>query len=174
MNVIILGATSIGGVLAKYLVEEGHDVHVIDPDGEAIAQLLAHVDVRTLQGHAEDPDALHEAQIHSADMVLAVTNSDSRNIVTTLGLHSMAPQARAALWVRDTQFTNNVHIWRDPQLKECIQLTPERNALNLVMDLLEIPLAFEAASFLGGRIHIAGLRLQDDSHLIGGRLSDIV
>ncbi len=174
MNAIIIGATSIGGVLAKYLVEEGHDVHVIDSDGEAIAQLQSRVDVRALQCHPEDPDALREAHIHSADMVLAVTHSDSRNIVTTLGLHSLAPQARAALWVRDVQFTDNVHIWKSPQLKGCIQLTPEKNALSLVMDLLEIPLAFEAASFLGGRIHIAGFRLQDDSHLIGGRLSDIV
>lgn len=173
MNVVIIGVTAIGEVLAKYMVEEGHDVHVVDPNPEAIAQLLTHVDVRALQGDVRDPDILHEVHITTSDLVLAVTNSDTSNIVTTLGLHSLAPQARAALWVRDEQFTTNTHIWNGSQLEQAMLLTPERNALHLVMDLLEIPLAFEVTSFLNGRIHIAGFRLQEGSPLIGKKLCDI-
>ncbi|MBF0263409.1 MAG: NAD-binding protein, partial [Magnetococcales bacterium] len=170
MNVIIIGVTPISEVLAKYMVEEGHDIHVVDPNSEAIAQLLAKVDVRALQGDVRDPEILREAHIHSADLVMAVTNSDTSNIVTALGLHSLAPRAKAAIWVRDEQFTGNNHIWNGSQLDQTLVLTPERNALNLVMDLLEIPLSFEVTSFLGGKIHIAGFRLHDDSHLIGRRL----
>lgn len=173
MNVVIIGVTAIGEVLAKYMVEEGHDVHVVDPSAEAIQQLTSRVDVRALQGDVRDQSVLHEVQISTSDLVLAVTNSDTSNIVTALGLHSLAPRARAAVWVRDEQFTANTHIWNGAQLEQAMLLTPERNALNLVMDLLEIPLAFEVASFLDGRIHIAGFRLNETSPLIGKRLQDI-
>ncbi|MBF0126169.1 MAG: Trk system potassium transporter TrkA [Magnetococcales bacterium] len=173
MNVTIIGVTPIGVVLAKYMVEEGHDIHVVDPNPEAIAQLLSNVDVRALQGDVRDLDLLHEAHIKTANLVVAVTNSDTNNIVTALGLHSLAPQARAAIWVRDEQFTTNNHIWNGTHLDQAMLLTPERNAINLVMDLLEIPMAFEVASFLDGQIHIAGFRLLDNSPLIGRRLSDI-
>ncbi|GAB0057496.1 Trk system potassium uptake protein TrkA [Candidatus Magnetaquicoccaceae bacterium FCR-1] len=173
MNVIIIGITPISEVLAQYMVEEGHDIHVVDPNSEAIAQLLTKVDVRALQGDVRDPEILREAHIHSADLVMAVTNSDTSNIVTALGLHSLAPKAKAAIWVRDEQFTGNNHLWNGSQLDKTMVLTPERNALNLVMDLLEIPLSFEVTSFLDGKIHIAGFRLQDDSPLIGKRLKDV-
>ncbi|MEO5344750.1 MAG: Trk system potassium transporter TrkA [Magnetococcus sp. YQC-9] len=173
MNVIIIGVTPISEVLAKYMVEEGHDIHVVDPNSEAIAQLLSKVDVRALQGDVRDPEILREAHIHSADLVMAVTNSDTSNIVTALGLHSLAPKAKSAIWVRDEQFTGNDHIWNGSQLDKTMVLTPERNALNLMMDLLEIPLSFEVTSFLGGKIHIAGFRLQDGSPLIGKKLKDV-
>ncbi|MEO5364005.1 MAG: Trk system potassium transporter TrkA [Magnetococcus sp. DMHC-8] len=173
MNVVIVGITPMGEVLAKYMVEEGHDVHVVDPDPEAVAQLSAHLDVRALQGDIRDPGILHEVHIHTADLLLAVTESDSRNIVTALGLRSLAPQAQVAVWVRDEQYTASTHLWDGAKLAKVLLLTPERNALNLVMDLLEIPLAFEVASFLDGRIHIAGFCLQDSSPLIGKKLRDI-
>ncbi|MBF0114898.1 MAG: Trk system potassium transporter TrkA [Magnetococcales bacterium] len=173
MNVVIIGVTAMGEVLAKYMVEEGHDVHVVDPSGEAIAQLVDRIDVRALQGDVRDPDILHEVHINTSDLVLAVTNSDTSNIVTALGLHSLAPKAKSAIWVRDEQFTANTHLWNGAQLEQAMLLTPERNALNLVMDLLEIPLAFEVASFLDGRIHLAGFRLQADSPLIGKTLRNI-
>ncbi|MBF0309703.1 MAG: Trk system potassium transporter TrkA [Magnetococcales bacterium] len=173
MNVVIVGVTAIGSVLAKYMVEEGHDVHVVDPSAEAIQQLLSHVDVRALQGDMSDPGIQSEVQIGTSDLVLAVTNSDTDNIVTALGLHSLAPKARAAIWVREEQFTTNTHIWNGSQLDQTMLLTPERNALQLVMDLLEIPLAFEVVSFLGGRIHIAGFRLQESSPLLGKPLHEI-
>ncbi|MBF0461901.1 MAG: Trk system potassium transporter TrkA [Magnetococcales bacterium] len=173
MNIVIIGATPMGAVLAKYMVEEGHDVHVVDPDQEAIAQLLTHLDVRALQGSMQDPAILDEVHIHAADLVLVVTHSDTNNIVTALGLHSLAPRARVAILVRDEQFTANAHIWNSAQLEQVVQLTPEQNAIHLVMELLEIPLAFEVASFLEGRIHIAGFLLHEDSPLIGKKLCDL-
>ncbi|MEO5353864.1 MAG: Trk system potassium transporter TrkA [Magnetococcus sp. XQGC-1] len=173
MNIVIVGITPMGEVLAKYMVEEGHDVHVVDPNGEATARLSSSLDVRALQGDIRDPGMLHEVNMPAADLVLAVTESDSRNIVTALGLHSVAPKARMAIWVRDEHYTGNTHIWNGAQLERVMLLTPERNSLNLVTDLLEIPLAFEVASFLDGRIHIAGFCLQDNSPLIGKKLRDI-
>ncbi|MBF0183239.1 MAG: Trk system potassium transporter TrkA [Magnetococcales bacterium] len=173
MNIVIIGATSMGEVLAKYMVEEGHDVHVVDTDSDAIAQMAGHLDVRALAGEIQDPGILSEVQIANADMILAVTQSDANNIVTALALHGQSPKARYALWVRDAQFTNNSQLWQGAQFEQAMLLTPERNALNLLVDLLEIPLAFEVASFLDGKIHLAGFCLQEGSPLVGKKLCDI-
>ncbi|MBF0628621.1 MAG: Trk system potassium transporter TrkA [Magnetococcales bacterium] len=173
MNVVILGITPIGIVLAKYMLEEGHDIHVVDPSAESIAHLQSYVDVRALQGDIRDTEVLREAQIHNAQLVLAVTQSDTNNIVSALGLHTLAPKARRVIWVRDEQLTGNNTLWNNSPLEQVMLLTPERNALHQVMALLEIPLAFEVASFLDGKIRVAGFRLQENSPLIGKKLSEI-
>jgi trk system potassium uptake protein TrkA len=173
MNILISGATPMGEVLARYMVEEGHDVHVVDPDSEAIAQMAGHLDVRALVGEIQDPAILSEVQIKTTDLILAVTSMDATNIVTALALHPLADNAHAAVWVRDAQFTDNAQLWGGSQLEKVMLLTPERNAISLLTDLLEIPLAFEVTSFMGGKIHIAGFCLQEGSSLVGKKLSTI-
>ncbi|WP_130470419.1 Trk system potassium transporter TrkA [Candidatus Magnetaquicoccus inordinatus] len=174
MNILIAGATPMGGVLAKYMVEEGHDVHVVDANSDAIAEMVSHLDVRALVGEIQDPAILTEVQIQNTDLILAVSDMDTTNIVTALALHPLAPRARTAVWVRDTQFTENTQLWSGAQLDQVMLLTPERNALHLLIDLLEIPLSFEVASFMGGKINIAGFCLHEDSPLIGKKLSELV
>ncbi len=51
MKIIILGAGQVGGSLAANLVEEQHDVTVVDMNEDRLVQLQDRLDLRTVVLH---------------------------------------------------------------------------------------------------------------------------
>lgn len=82
MNIIIAGAGEVGTHLAKMLSQEYHDIVVIDPDTEKLAQLSSSADLLVVEGSATSIAALKEANIKKADLFVAVTSSENANILS--------------------------------------------------------------------------------------------
>jgi len=82
MNIVILGCGRVGSTLASMLSQQGHDVTVIDQDGDAFRRLdEATFQGQTVVGDGTDVDVLRRAGLDSADAFVAVTNGDNRNIM---------------------------------------------------------------------------------------------
>ncbi|MBF0428176.1 MAG: Trk system potassium transporter TrkA [Magnetococcales bacterium] len=173
MKIIIFGAGMVGGTIAQHLSIEGHDIHVIDSDPMLLHDLQERLNIRSLQGEADDLELLSEVDIKRADIVLAATDSDSGNIVISLIVNSLNANARIITWLRGEPFTSGLDIWRNYPLNEVRVISPEHSAVDMAMDLLEIPMSFEVVSFLNGRIRIAGFRLEENSRLVGQRLDSL-
>ena len=88
MFVVIVGCGRVGSSIAKSMLAEGHEVSVLDEDGEAIA-LLERGQDRSWEelggsftvGTALEIDALLEAGIERADAFVASTDGDNTNLV---------------------------------------------------------------------------------------------
>ena len=88
MFVMIVGCRRVGSAIAKRMLEEGHEVSVLDEDPEAIAQLEKNEDQTWVDlggsftvGTALEIDALMEAGIDRADAFVASTDGDNTNLV---------------------------------------------------------------------------------------------
>ena len=88
MFVMIVGCGRVGSAVARKMLQEGHEVSVLDEDPEAIAQLEkglsdSWVDMGGLftVGTALEMDALEEAGIERADAFVASTDGDNTNLV---------------------------------------------------------------------------------------------
>lgn len=86
-RVIIVGGGNIGQRLARIIEQEDRDISALlierDPErAQSAAQRLARTTV--LNGDAMDPDLLEEANAKRADTVIAVTDHDETNILSTL------------------------------------------------------------------------------------------
>lgn len=81
MKIIITGAGSVGSALARNLVEEKHEVTVIDPRQENLDELSRQFDLRTVCGKPCYPDVLFEAGAGDAELVAAVSANDEENIL---------------------------------------------------------------------------------------------
>lgn len=82
MNIVILGCGRVGSTLASMLSDSGHDVTVIDQDGDAFRRLNEKTfHGQTVVGDGTDEDVLRRAGLESADAFVAVTNGDNRNIM---------------------------------------------------------------------------------------------
>jgi trk system potassium uptake protein TrkA len=86
--VMIVGSGRVGSAIARKMLEQGHEVSVLDEDPEAIAQLEkglsdSWVDMGGLftVGTALEMDALEEAGIERADAFVASTDGDNTNLV---------------------------------------------------------------------------------------------
>jgi trk system potassium uptake protein TrkA len=85
MRVVVTGGGAIGSHLSVDLVSRGHEVTLIEQTAELVEELRGWangVDVRV--GDACEPWVLEEAQLASADVVVAATGDDEDNLVTSL------------------------------------------------------------------------------------------
>jgi trk system potassium uptake protein TrkA len=82
MRVIIMGCGRVGSELSNQLVDDGHDVTVIDKNPEAFFRYPPGDGATTVVGLGFDRDVLTEAGIERADAFVAVSSGDNSNIVS--------------------------------------------------------------------------------------------
>ena len=78
---IIVGCGRLGANLANTLSDDGHNVLIMDKDGHSFRRLSPSYGGLSVVGNGTDYDALLEAQIKNASVVVAVTNNDNTNIM---------------------------------------------------------------------------------------------
>ena len=81
MRIVVLGAGTVGHSIASLLCLHRHSVTVVDIDVEHIRHVNETLDVRAITGSASQSSVLFQANVGSADLVLAVTGNDEVNIV---------------------------------------------------------------------------------------------
>jgi trk/ktr system potassium uptake protein len=86
--VLIVGSGRVGSAVARKMLDEGHEVSVLDEDPEAIAQLEKGLEDSWVDsggsftvGTALEMEALEEAGIERADAFVASTDGDNTNLV---------------------------------------------------------------------------------------------
>jgi trk system potassium uptake protein TrkA len=82
MKVVIVGCGRVGALVAENLDTAGHDVLVLDIDSRAFDRLPATFGGRTIRGDGTDEDVLRRADATDADLFLALTEGDNRNVIT--------------------------------------------------------------------------------------------
>jgi trk system potassium uptake protein TrkA len=81
MRVIIMGCGRVGAQLATLLDKEGYQVTVLDKKSYSFRWLPASFKGTALLGHGLDEVSLKKAGIENADVFVAVTQGDNRNIM---------------------------------------------------------------------------------------------
>lgn len=84
MRILIIGAGEVGSYLARHLVEENHNVTVIDASEERVRKLEEQIDLRGVVGSGSDVSTLELAEAGRNDLVLATSSSDEINMLAVL------------------------------------------------------------------------------------------
>jgi trk system potassium uptake protein TrkA len=81
MKVVIMGCSRVGAQLAKILDAEGNSVTIIDLDAYSFRWLPPNFKGTALVGNGLDREVLKRAGIETADVFVAVTQGDNRNLM---------------------------------------------------------------------------------------------
>jgi trk system potassium uptake protein TrkA len=81
MKVVIMGCGRVGSRLAGLLDIEGHSVTILDTDAYSFRRLPSDFGGTALVGNGTDEDALKKVGIEEADVFLALTQGDNRNVM---------------------------------------------------------------------------------------------
>jgi trk system potassium uptake protein TrkA len=83
MKIIILGCGRVGATLAMMMDRAGHTVTVIDFNTDSFQRLESTFGGQTIMGDGIDEEVLRRAGIKEADVFVATTNGDNRNIMAS-------------------------------------------------------------------------------------------
>ncbi|MDQ6671296.1 MAG: NAD-binding protein [Chloroflexota bacterium] len=81
MYAIIAGGGNVGFFLARELIEQGHEILIIENSGERAEFIANELGNVVLRGNADEASTLAEAGAERADVIIAVTGDDPRNLV---------------------------------------------------------------------------------------------
>jgi trk system potassium uptake protein TrkA len=82
MYVVIAGGGRTGAQLAKLLLKQDHEVHIIEERHDVLARIHRELPTEIIhEGSTTDPLILEQAGIQRADVVTACTTSDEINLV---------------------------------------------------------------------------------------------
>jgi trk system potassium uptake protein len=146
MYVVVAGGGKVGYYLARRLVNEGHEVLVIERDRrkcEAIAEDLGSVVIR---GDAAEASTLDEAGISRADVVVAVTGDDEDNLV-------ICQMAKRKFGV--TRAIARINNPKNERIFKLLGIDATVNSTDLIMSHIEQELPVKAL------VHLLKLRQQD-------------
>ena len=172
MKLIVCGAGVIGSNLAKYLSEERHEVTLIEQKSSVALRVTEKLDARVIEGSAFEPATLLEAGASSADMVIAVTNSDVVNLAICSLAAALGTRKRIAR-VRDLDLSELVERHGSEHFHVDEIINPEEVAAQTIVKIMEAPGSREVADFADGKILLRSFDVPPDSPLIGEQLGNL-
>jgi trk/ktr system potassium uptake protein len=81
MNVVIVGCGRVGAVLADAFDRAGHQVIILDISTRAFDRLPGTFRGNAVRGNGTDEDVLRRAGVEGADLFIALTEGDNRNVM---------------------------------------------------------------------------------------------
>ncbi len=168
MHIIVAGAGQVGRRVTEELVERGHDVIVIDIDGDACNRVSMDTGANVICGDASNIEILKKAGIEKADVCIGLIGKDSANLSFTILSNAF-------------NVPNILVRMRDPSYKVAYNVAGAKRALNTVdiyMDsiLLEIehPSVKKVVDLGSGEASIFIVEIPEDSPLRDKRIAEII
>ena len=96
MKIVIAGAGNVGIHLAKLLAGENQDITLIDESEHKLSRLDSSFDLLTIQESPLSFHGLMEAGADSADLFVAVTPDESRNLMSFQLAHYLGAKKTVA------------------------------------------------------------------------------
>ena len=81
MKIVIVGCGRVGAALAEAFDNGGHEVVVLDTSTRAFDRLSDEFKGQAIRGDGTDEDVLRKAGVEGADVLLAFTEGDNRNVM---------------------------------------------------------------------------------------------
>lgn len=159
MRVIIVGAGMVGTQLAKHLINEKHDVSLIEKDEERARHASNRLDCLVINDEANNIQTLEEAGIAKADALICVTDSDELNIIICGLAEGKYPGVLKIARVRNPDY-DNLSLGGEKALGIDYFVHPDRETARTVVQAVEHGalgdiISFGNSSFEMGTIEIA-------------------
>ncbi len=172
MKIVIAGAGNVGIHLAKLLAGENQDITLIDESEHKLSRLDSSFDLLTIQESPLSFHGLKEAGADSADLFVAVTPDESRNLMSCQLAHYLGAKKTVA------RIDNYEYL--QPKQKEFFTnmgvnslIYPEMLAAKDIVDGMKLSWIRQWWEFAGGALVMMGIKLRDNAQILDKPLSQL-
>lgn len=171
LNIIIAGCGKVGITLIDQLSKEGHYITVIDKNSTKLQTLSNNYDVMTVCGNGASYSVQREAGIESADLIIAVTDSDELNLLCCT-VASRSGKCSAIARVRTPDYSIEANYLKN-RLGLARIINPELEAANEVTRILSLPTALDVTPFAHGQVEMVKIKIPENSFLDNMEIQNI-
>lgn len=171
MHIIIVGLGKLGITMTKQLVNEGHNITLVDINKDRLETAVNTYDVMGVWGNGATCEILEEAGAKKSKLIIAATPSDELNILCCLIANRMGTENTIAR-VRNPDYAAQMQFLRN-ELGINMIVNPEYETANEISRIIRFPSAANLDSFARGKIEMASIRIHSDNILCDLALFDL-
>ena len=171
MRIIIVGGGKLGNSLAQRLVDEGHDITVVDSSDAVVQRGMDTLDALFIKGSGVSADILTEADVQHADIVIAATAGDEVNMLACLTAKRLGAQYAIAR-IRDPEYLSSLPFLQK-ELDIDYVINPERSTAREISRMLRFPFAGNIETFARGRVEMVDFRAAEGDLVVGVPLAEL-
>jgi trk system potassium uptake protein TrkA len=173
MRILIGGGGQVAELIARRLIREGNEIVIIEQDPERCRQLEEQLDAKIVEGSVSSVDTLQKAGLADAEMLLAITTSDTANI-----LACMVAQVESNVRVKVARLrTHEIAHWKrilpDSGLKIDLIIHPETDLAERIMRVVGVPGVSDIVDFFDGNVKLFGMNVEASSWIAGKTVAEI-
>ena len=171
MKIVILGCGKVGKTILEQLVVEGHDLSVIDRQEDLIKRIGKTYDVNVHYGDGASRKVQIEAGVDSADMFIAVTDSDELNLLCCM-IAKKTANCKTIARVRNPIYNDEIMFLKE-EIGLSMVINPEYAAAKEIARILRFPSAIKIDTFSKGKVEMLEFKIIPGSPLCDLCLSDM-
>ena len=165
MKIIIAGAGNVGTHLAKLLSREKQDIILMDDDEEKLTALSSNFDLLTVTASPSSISGLKEVGVKEADLFIAVTPDESRNMTACMLATNLGAKKTVA------RIDNYEYLL--PKNKEFLQklgvdslIYPEMLAAKEIVSSMRMSWVRQWWEFCGGALILIGTKMREKAEIL--------
>ena len=174
MKIVIAGAGEVGTHLAKLLSKEKQDIILLDTKDkeEKLQWIDSNYNLMTVSGSPTSFKTLKQAGVHNADLFIAVTPSDDKNITACIIASRLgAKKSLARIDNYEYMKPENRAFFKELGVDELIY--PEMLAAKEIVNALKITWARKWFDLCDGKLILISTKIGETSSLINRKLMEL-
>jgi trk system potassium uptake protein TrkA len=169
MYIMIVGGGKVGYYLAKQLVEDGHEVLIIEKDAARCEQISGELGDIVVHGDGCEGTTLEAAGTGRADLFIAVTGDDEDNLVACQVAKSKFDVPHTVARINNPK---NETIFKNLGIDTTVSSTAVILA-HIEQELPSHPL-IPLMTLRGGGLEIVEVKIPPDSGVVGKRIKELL
>lgn len=171
MNIIIIGDGKMGYSLASALVDEGHNVTIIDMNDDVLEATRGTLDVECICGDGTNASTQLEAGVSGSDLVIATTIRDETNIICCLIAKKLGAK-HTIVRIRKKELSDSIKLLRK-ELGISMIVNPDYAAATEISRILRMPSVVNVEVFAHGKVELVEIKLPEKCPLDGTVISEL-
>jgi trk system potassium uptake protein len=165
MKIVIAGAGEVGTHLARMLSNEDHDIVLLDDSPEKLYKLNGEVDLLTVTGSAHSFQDLKQTGLAKADLFIAVTPFEERNVLAC-SMASYLGVARTIARINNSEYLMPRYRTKLNNLGINELIYPESLAAKEIVASIKQTGTRQLIEFSNGKLLLLGIKVREDAPIL--------
>ncbi len=172
MKVVIAGAGEVGTHLARMLSNEDHDIVLMDDSLEKLSKLSGDVDLMTVTGSAHSFHDLKQTGLAKADLFIAVTPFEERNVLAC-SMASYLGVGRTIARINNSEYLQKRYREKLNNLGIHELIYPESLAAKEIVASVKQTGTRQLIEFSNGKLLLLGIKVRKDAPILNKTFEEL-